>query len=387
LPLTIGAIVLTVALSHAIPRSASAYYHNVVIPLVCVLGGYGLVRLWPARRSVRWRQAVIALVTALLGLGLVFQFTTCLDRFLLRPAPNGSLRNSLAGVARAAAYANRFSPADTPWLAFSTDLAVDARRDVLPGLESGPPAYFRDWATDQCRRFHVVNNDILADMLQQGTASLVALTDEDFTRVGEGRDQILEALRVSYYPIRSLDRYGQFYSTLYLYLPRGQTTLATGPTVPLEVRFGDDILFLGYDLATTDGDPVQPETALTVHPNETLHLTLYWRCLRPLDQDLYVFNHLVPMTGAAEMHGQEDGIPGHGWVPTSSWQAGEVIVDHWAVPVWPDAPAGEDTLHVGLYDLGSGARLPIFGPGDAPWGDHLQLGRILITSSTPPVGP
>jgi len=213
---------------------------------------------------------------------------------------------------------------------------MDARRDVLPGLESGPPAYFRDWDTDQCRRYHVVNNSILADMLRQGPASLVALTDEDFT---------------------------------------------------LEVRFGDDILFLGYDLATADGEPVQPETTLVVHPNETLHLTLYWRCLRPLDRDLYVFNHLVPMSGAAEMHGQEDGIPGHGWAPTSSWQAGEVIVDHWAVPVWPDAPASEDTLHVGIYDLASGARLPIWGPGDAPWGDHLQLGRILIPSSAPPAGP
>jgi len=384
LPLTIGAIVLTVALSHALPRSASAYYHNVVIPLACALGGYGLVRLWPASRSVRWRQVGVALITVLLGLGFVFQLTTCFDRLLLRPVRDNTallgyrLNVSLTRIGQAAAYADQHSVRATPWLAFSTDLAVDAGRDVLPGLESGPPAYFRYGATDWCQRFHVVNNDILVDMLRDRQAGLVALTDEDFTRVGEGRDQILEALRAGHYPIRDFGRHGQFYSTLHLYVPRGQTEPVGGPFVPLEVRLGDRIGFLGYDLSTEDGAPVPPDVPLVVHPNDTLHLTLYWRCLQPIDQDLYVFNHLVPADGRAEIHGQEDGAPGHGWVPTSGWAVGEVIVDHWAIPVWPDAPAGEDTLAVGVYDLGTGARLPIFGPHDTPWGDHLLLGRIHI---------
>ena len=392
LPLTVGAIVLAVGLAHTTPRSASAYYHNVIIPLACALGGYGLMRLWSAVRLIRGRQVLVALVTVLLGLGFVFQFTTCFDRLLLRPI-EGGLNVSLARIAQAAAYADRHSARrpdnivgkgaannapDAPWLAFSTDLAVDAQRDVLPGLEAGPPSYFRYWDTARCRQLHVVNNDILIEFLNDRSAGLVALTDEDFTRVGEGRDQILEALRAGYVPIRDFDRYGQAYNTLYLYTPRGQTEPVGGPSVPLEVRLGDDIAFLGYDLATETGSPVPPDVPLVVHPGDTLHLTLYWRCLRPIDKDLYVFNHLTPADGRAEMHGQEDGTPGHGWAPTSSWQVGEVIVDHWAVPVWPDAPAGEDTLAVGFYDLETGVRRPIFGPDDAPWGDHLLLGKIHI---------
>ncbi len=376
LPLTIGAIVLAVGLA-----SASSYYHNLVIPLACALGGYGVVRLWSATtagRSVRWRQLVIALVTALLGLGFVFQLTTCYDRLLLRPLRDGRLNVSLDRIAQAAAYADAHSTPGTPWLAFSTDLVMDARRDVLPGLESGPPSYFRYGETAWCRRFRVVNNDILVGMLHSRSASLVALTDEDFTRVGEGRDQILEALRASYYPIREFDRYGQAYATLHLYVSRGQMEPVGGPFVPLEVRLGDRIAFLGYDLAAETGSPVPPDTPLVVRPGDTLHLTLYWRCLRPIGQDLSVFNHLIAADGQPGMHGQEDGTPGHGWAPTSSWAVGEVIVDHWAISVWPDAPAGEDTLAVGLYDPGTGARLPVFGPGDVPWGDHLLLGRIRV---------
>jgi len=381
LPLTSGAILLAMGLAHAVPRSASSYYHNVVIPLACALGGYGIVRLWPAataRGSVRWRQIAVALVTALLGLGFVFQLTTCYDRLLLRPLRGGRLNVSLDRIAQAAAYADAHSTPGTPWLAFSTDLVVDARRDVLPGLESGPPAYFRYGETAWCQRFRVVNKEILVEMLHHQQAGLVALTDEDFMRVGEGRDQILEALRASYYPIREFDRYGQAHGTLYLYVPRGQMEPVGGPFVPLGARLGDQVAFLGYDLATETGSPVLPDTPLVVRPGDKLHLTLYWRCLQPISQELHVFNHLIAADGRPGIHGQEDGTPGRGWVPTSSWAMGQVIVDHWVIPVWLDAPAGEDTLAVGLYDPATGVRLPVWGPGDTPWGDHLLLGRIRI---------
>jgi hypothetical protein len=150
------------------------------------------------------------------------------------------------------------------------------------------------------------------------------------------------------------------------------------PFVPLEVLLGDQIAFLGYDLAAETGSPVPTDMPLVVHPNDTLHLTLYWQCLKPIDKDLSVFNHLIPADGQAGLHGQEDGTPGHGWAPTSSWTVGEVIMDHWAIPVWPDAPAGEDTLAVGFYDPETGVRLPIFGPNNTPWGDRLLLGKIHI---------
>ena len=43
--------------------------------------------------------------------------------------------------------------------------------------------------------------------------------------------------------------------------------------------------------------------------------------------------------------------------PTSTWQAGEEIVDHYGLLLPATLPAGRYTLAVGLYDPVSGQRL------------------------------
>jgi len=89
-----------------------------------------------------------------------------------------------------------------------------------------------------------------------------------------------------------------------------------------------------------------------------------------------VFTHLLGPDG--ERYGQLDGIPVGGSRPTTSWLAGDTIVDEYQIRVAQDAPPGEYQLAVGMYELGSGDRLPAF---DAA-GHQLPENRTLLGGLT-----
>jgi hypothetical protein len=119
---------------------------------------------------------------------------------------------------------------------------------------------------------------------------------------------------------------------------------------PVEARLGETIRLRGYRLG---GMP---------QPGGTLALTLYWEALAPPDGDYTVFAHLV---GAADtILGQKDRPPQDGAAPTSTWVWGQVLADHYQIPVHPDAPLGPAWLMVGMYDPLSGERLPVTGLAD-----------------------
>ncbi len=136
--------------------------------------------------------------------------------------------------------------------------------------------------------------------------------------------------------------------------------------VPEEMRFpwqatlGEQIELLGYDLAET-----------TAAPGGTLHLTLYWRALRPPDASYTVFTHLLDGQGA--LRGQRDSVPMAGQHPTSGWVAGEVIVDPYELPVDADAQPGTHQIEIGLYEPATGRRLPVTEEGRLTGEDRVIL--------------
>ena len=134
-----------------------------------------------------------------------------------------------------------------------------------------------------------------------------------------------------------------------------------------EVSFGEGIGLLGYDLSTE-----------TLRPGETVLLTLYWECRRPLVNSYMVFTHLLD--DASVVQGQRDAIPGQGSAPTSGWAAGDVVVDRYEIPLRAAATAGPVRLEIGLYDPFSGERLPLWRDGRQGGEDHL----ILPTTITVP---
>ncbi|MGC8880233.1 MAG: hypothetical protein ACP5R2_13505, partial [Anaerolineae bacterium] len=119
------------------------------------------------------------------------------------------------------------------------------------------------------------------------------------------------------------------------------------PSHPLQVTLGDQIQLLGYDLSPPPDAPLSP--------GQTLNLTLYWRPLRPLEDDYTVFTQLLGPDG--QVWGQQDNQPQEGRYPTSQWEIGQSVVDRYLITVRPDAPQGPYRLLVGMYLLASGQRL------------------------------
>lgn len=114
---------------------------------------------------------------------------------------------------------------------------------------------------------------------------------------------------------------------------------------PANIRFGDQIQLLGYDL----------DTVLT-QPGGPLRVTFYWKALQSIDQNYVVFTHLIDSAGRQQ--GQRDSMPVGGLNPTPFWQAGEIIADTYVIDIDPRAPNGEYTLDFGWYHSGDGTRLP-----------------------------
>lgn len=124
------------------------------------------------------------------------------------------------------------------------------------------------------------------------------------------------------------------------------------PSHPLEVKLGEAISLIGYDLDR--------------------QLTLYWQASGRPNADYTVF--IQVWDGQRQLAGF-DSQPISGDYPTSWWAAGETIVDSHALDL-SQLPAGEYRLRIGLYRLDTGERLPAFGP-DGPLPDNaLELTGI-----------
>jgi 4-amino-4-deoxy-L-arabinose transferase-like glycosyltransferase len=120
----------------------------------------------------------------------------------------------------------------------------------------------------------------------------------------------------------------------------------------VRVRFSDLITLVAYRYEMAD---------------DALDVTLYWQSLAQAPVDYTVFVHLY--AGDQRLVSQHDGQPCVGTHPTTRWQAGEIVVDHYRVAL----PAEQDTSHcelcVGLYNLSTLERLPI-AEADVPFADQ-----------------
>lgn len=120
-------------------------------------------------------------------------------------------------------------------------------------------------------------------------------------------------------------------------LPQGVT--------PVSAFLNDEIELVGYKLLDQ-----------TVTPRGSFGLTLYWRSLRRAAANYTVFVHAIGPDQV--IRGQWDSIPVQGAAPTSGWLPGEVVEDHYKVPLAKDAPAWKYDIFVGMYDPLTGQRLP-----------------------------
>ncbi len=133
---------------------------------------------------------------------------------------------------------------------------------------------------------------------------------------------------------------------------------------PLDVKLGDEIALLGYNLLSRE-----------VEAGDILPLTLFWQALAQPQERYKVFVHLLDEAG--HIVGQQDSEPGDGLNITASWQPGETVADNYGVLIRPGTPPGEHRVVVGMYSPISGQRLAI-SEGEQDRGDHLVLGSISV---------
>jgi hypothetical protein len=133
---------------------------------------------------------------------------------------------------------------------------------------------------------------------------------------------------------------------------------------PMNLILDDSINLLGYDL---DPNPIRV--------GEPLSMTLYWQPTRQLSQSYTVFVHILDDSG--KLVAQKDSLPGGGALPTTSWVQGEFLIDSRVVELPPGLPAGSYQIAIGLYDAGSGARLPIRDRAGRALGDVIVLEQAL----------
>lgn len=127
--------------------------------------------------------------------------------------------------------------------------------------------------------------------------------------------------------------------------------LQVGPTPPHVVnwRFGDLAILHGYAL---DRD--------TVHAGEDVTVTLFWEARAASNINYAAFVHLL--APGDERVGARDTYPGLGRFPVTRWRPGDLFADPIPVPVQRNeaviAPVAL-RIEVGLYELGTGERLPV----------------------------
>ncbi len=139
---------------------------------------------------------------------------------------------------------------------------------------------------------------------------------------------------------------------LYIAPAYAKPIILTEPDLPADlqpVNFDYDgaMRLLGYQLP-----------AKTVHPAETLPLTLYWQLLKPVDLNYSIFVHLLGRQ--RQVVGQIDTYPGGGQWPTSLLSPGAVLADSYEIPISAEAEFNQAPTRLliaaGIYDFNEPGR-------------------------------
>jgi mannosyltransferase len=105
-------------------------------------------------------------------------------------------------------------------------------------------------------------------------------------------------------------------------------------------------------------------------------LTVYWRVLNTLPQDYRVSVILEDAQGREV--GRWDGRPASYDYPTTRWQPGQEIFGRYPLPLPPDAPAGDYSVTLAVYDESHPDGLDVRDAADNPAGKRARLGPLRV---------
>ncbi len=134
---------------------------------------------------------------------------------------------------------------------------------------------------------------------------------------------------------------------------QGQLVTLNRPPNRLDATVGDDTRLLGYELLSRRARAGRP-----------LEVMLWWEALRASGEERSIQFNLLDSQGNVIASG--DGPPANGNRLTSTWRAGEIILDPRALVVPPETPPGSYTLQIGVYRWPSLEHLPMVTAGGEP---------------------
>ncbi|TFG72519.1 MAG: phospholipid carrier-dependent glycosyltransferase [Anaerolineales bacterium] len=139
--------------------------------------------------------------------------------------------------------------------------------------------------------------------------------------------------------------------------------LATGITVPnpVEFTFGDSFTLTGYEARIRDPKHLCIAAAES-YCAPVLELSLYWQVIKPVHEDAIVVIQLAsPVAGNTDLRFNYNYWSGKGVYPTSSWQTGTTIRDHYLLPITgKNTETGAWRLLLAFIRPETGERLPVY---------------------------
>lgn len=140
---------------------------------------------------------------------------------------------------------------------------------------------------------------------------------------------------------------------------------------PLQVRFGEEIRLLGYELDTS-----------RAHPEGEIEVTLYLKALRPMAENYTLALHLLDP--AYQALNKRNTYPGRGNWPTSLWRQGEIIQDIYTLRIPSHFPAPAQVwLKVAFFLYPQVEHLQVWDDRGQPLGNQVLIGPFAVHSRFP----
>lgn len=150
------------------------------------------------------------------------------------------------------------------------------------------------------------------------------------------------------------------------------------PSNRTDVRFGEGVSLLGYDLYLNDSLVLPGETVLA-KPGDLLAYELLWQATELLQEDYQAFVHLVDSQGRLLV--QDDHPAGSAFSPPSYWSTLDTQPDRYVLQIPWDT--GNEIIWpiVGAYEADTMEHLPVYAEEGTTLGDSFRLAAVKVLNN------
>lgn len=210
-----------------IPFHSSVGLRTLTFPVAVIVAGVGLARILG---DVKDRSAIILLYGLIIGMIIFTPFAQFAQGNEARSAlawKNAEINYVLEVANKVEDYTDKGDKV----LTFTPMLALQADRELLPGTLMELYSFFPTWETERCKKYNLLNVDMLLDYLSSKEAGAVVLTEGRFfsgrwmsRSLDEYRPEILRVLNDNYYLAEKLTYplSDTWRGDVYIYLPKSE---------------------------------------------------------------------------------------------------------------------------------------------------------------------